>query len=156
MLTLIKLTSITLDNTLDIRLASNKIKKLINDILFLIKKQDDDIRALEEALRIKQTQFEACQRDYEMSIGPKVDERIKHEKMMWEQEQNYLIRRELNKLNEEKCKEIAKFQDELNVEKEKFLTERDKSKKLEKVRSFLIKYFKSYFDLLFYEGSRSS
>ncbi len=58
---------------------------------------------------------------------------MKHEKILWEQEQSYLIRKELAKLNEEKCKEIAKIQDELNQEREKNLNERDRAQKLEKV-----------------------
>lgn len=65
-------------------------------------------------------------------MGPRVDERIRNEKILWEQEQNFLIRRELSKLNEEKSKEIHKIQDELNAEKEKAISERDKCLRLEK------------------------
>jgi hypothetical protein len=53
--------------------------------------------------------------------------------MLWEQEQSYLIRKELAKLNEEKCREIAKIQEDFNQEREKNLNERDRVQKLEKV-----------------------
>ena len=62
-----------------------------------------------------------------------MEERIKHEKQIWEQDQNYVVRRELAKLNEEKTKEIAKIQEDLNNEREKYLMERDKIVRLEKV-----------------------
>lgn len=88
---------------------------------------------MEDAIKAKQAQFETFQREFEIAIGPKVEERIKHEKMMWEQDQSFLIRKELAKLNDEKCKEIAKIHDELNQEREKYLIERDRSSKLEKV-----------------------
>lgn len=87
---------------------------------------------MEEALKIKQSQFETFQREFEQAVGPRVDERIRNEKILWEQEQNFLIRRELSKLNEEKSKEIQKIQEELNNEKEKSLIERDKCVQLEK------------------------
>lgn len=87
---------------------------------------------MEEALKIKQSQFETFQREFEQAVGPRVDERIRNEKILWEQEQNFLIRRELSKLNEEKSKEIQKIQEELNTEKEKSLIERDKCVQLEK------------------------
>ena len=52
---------------------------------------------------------------------------------IWEQDQNYVMRRELAKLNEEKTKEIAKIQEDLSNEREKCLLERDKIVRLEKV-----------------------
>ena len=70
-----------------------------------------------------------------------MDERIRNEKILWEQEQNFLIRRELSKLNEEKSKEISKIQDELNAEKEKSMIERDKCVRLEQVRNLRRKTF---------------
>ena len=100
-------------------------------IFFLKQKQDEDIRNLEEALRLKSAQFEQFQREFEFAIGPKVEERIKYEKSIWEQEQNALIRRELAKLSEEKCKELAKLQEELNAEREKHNSDREKCIKLE-------------------------
>ncbi len=57
---------------------------------------------MEEALKLKQNQFETFQREFELAVGPRVDERIRNEKILWEQEQNFLIIRELSKLNEEK------------------------------------------------------
>ena len=96
-------------------------------------KQDEEIRNLEDALRIKQSQFETFQREFEIAIGPKVEDRIRNEKILWEQEQNNLIRRELAKLNEEKSKDIARVQDELTSEKDKFILEKEKCLKLEKV-----------------------
>ena len=99
-------------------------------------KQDDEIRALEEALRIKQMQFETFQREFEIAIGPKVEERIKYEKQLWEQEQGFQLRREITKSNEEKAKELAKLNEELNNEKEKCQSEREKTSKLEKVKIF--------------------
>ena len=95
---------------------------------------------LEEALKIKQTQFETFQREFEAAVGPRVDERIRNEKILWEQEQNFLIRRELSKLNEEKSKEITKIQDELNSEKEKSMVDRDKCLRLEKVQFYKFCY----------------
>lgn len=77
-------------------------------------------------------QFEQIQRDFELALGPKIEERIRNEKMLWEQEQNYLIRKEITKLNEERGKEIQKVQEELNSEKEKAMIERDKCLRLEK------------------------
>jgi len=93
---------------------------------------------MEEALKLKQNQFETFQREFEQAVGPRVDERIRNEKILWEQEQNFLIRRELSKLNEEKSKEISKIQDELNAEKEKSMIERDKCVRMEKVLKLLV------------------
>jgi len=93
---------------------------------------------MEEALKLKQNQFETFQREFEQAVGPRVDERIRNEKILWEQEQNFLIRRELSKLNEEKSKEISKIQDELNAEKEKSMIERDKCVRMEKVPKLLV------------------
>lgn len=95
-------------------------------------KQDDELKGLEEALKMKQLQFEQMQRDFEQQLGPKIDERIRNEKILWEQEQNFLIRKEICKLNEERGKEIAKIQEELNSEKEKSMVERDKCLRFEK------------------------
>lgn len=86
-------------------------------------------------MRIKQIQFETFQREFEIAIGPKVEERIKYEKQLWEQDQGFLLRREITKANEEKTKEIAKLSEELNNEKEKFQSEREKTSKLEKVNT---------------------
>ena len=86
---------------------------------------------MEEAIRLKSAQFEQFQREFELAIGPKVEERIKYEKGIWEQEQNALIRRELAKLSEEKGKELAKLHEELNAEKEKHNLDREKCIKLE-------------------------
>lgn len=105
---------------------------LIHDFKKTISKQDEEIRAMEEALKLKQNQFETFQREFDQAVGPRVDERIRNEKILWEQEQNFLIRRELSKLNEEKSKEISKIQDELNAEKEKSMIERDKCVRMEK------------------------
>jgi len=93
---------------------------------------------MEEALKLKQNQFETFQREFDQAVGPRVDERIRNEKILWEQEQNFLIRRELSKLNEEKSKEISKIQDELNAEKEKSMIERDKCVRMEKVLKLLV------------------
>lgn len=81
---------------------------------------------------MKQLQFEQMQRDFEQSLGPKIDERIRNEKMLWEQEQNFMIRKEICKLNEERGRELAKVQEDLNSEKEKFIIEHEKSLRLEK------------------------
>jgi hypothetical protein len=89
---------------------------------------------LEEALRQKHSQFEIFQREFEIGIAPKIEERIKNEKNLWEQEQNILIRKELAKLGEEKSREIEKLQQELNAAKEKIIFEKDHSTKLEKVK----------------------
>jgi hypothetical protein len=75
------------------------------------------------------------QRDFEYSIGPHIEDRIQKEKQAWEQEQNYLIRRELSKLSDEKNKEIAKVQEELLSERDKNLKDREKMIQLEKVRN---------------------
>ena len=75
---------------------------------------------------MKQLQFEQMQRDFEQSLGPRVDERIRNEKMLWEQEQNFLIRKEICKLNEERGKELGRAQEELSSEKEKFLHEHER------------------------------
>jgi hypothetical protein len=93
---------------------------------------------MEGALKLKQNQFETFQREFDQAVGPRVDERIRNEKILWEQEQNFLIRRELSKLNEEKSKEISKIQDELNAEKEKSMIERDKCVRMEKVPKLLV------------------
>ncbi len=81
---------------------------------------------------MKQYQFEQMQRDFEQALGPKIEERIRNEKMLWEQEQNYLIRKEISKLNEERGKELLKVQEELSSEKERAMIERDKCLRLEK------------------------
>jgi hypothetical protein len=97
------------------------------------KKQDEQMKSLEDELSIKQSQFECFQRELELAITPKIDERIKHEKLVWEQEQKYTLQKELVKLNEEKAKDIADIQKELTLEKEKSLKERENVTKLEKV-----------------------
>ena len=96
-------------------------------------KQDDELRGLQEALKMKQCQFEQMQREFEQALGPKIEERLRNEKMLWEQEQNFLIRKEICKLNEERGKEILKVQEELNAEKERSMIERDRCLRLEKV-----------------------
>lgn len=58
---------------------------------------------------------------------------MQKEKQAWEQEQNFLIRRELSKLSDDKNKEIAKVQEELIVERDKNIKEREKIIQLEKV-----------------------
>ncbi len=87
---------------------------------------------MQEALKMKQCQFEQMQREFEHALGPKIDERLRNEKMLWEQEQNFMIRKEICKLNEERGKELVKVQDELNAERERSLMERDKCIRLEK------------------------
>ena len=87
---------------------------------------------MEEALRQKHSQFEIFQREFEIGITPKIEERIKNEKVVWEQEQNALIRKELAKLGEEKSREIEKIQQELSATKEKVIIEKERSTKLEK------------------------
>ena len=77
--------------------------------------------------------MENMQRDFDYSIGPILDDRIQKEKNAWEQEQDYLIRRELSKLSEEKNKEIAKLQDDLLAERDKNLKDREKMLTIEKV-----------------------
>lgn len=84
-------------------------------------------------MRAKQIQIENMQRDFEYSIGPLLDERIQKEKNAWEQEQDYLIRRELSKLSDEKNKEITKLQEDLLVERDKNLKDREKMLNIEKV-----------------------
>ena len=76
--------------------------------------------------------MESMQRDFEYSIGPLLEDRIQKEKMAWEQEQNYLIRRELSKLSEEKNKEITKIQEDLLSERDKNLKDRERAISLEK------------------------
>ncbi|CAF0735884.1 unnamed protein product [Brachionus calyciflorus] len=104
----------------------------LNSHLIREKKQDDEIRNLQETLKSKQAQFDSYQREFELSIGPKFDERIKKEKFQWEQEQNFLIKRELSKVNEEKLREMTRIQDELTAEREKYIQEREKALKFEK------------------------
>ena len=89
-------------------------------------------------MRQKQSQFENFQKEFEISAAPKIEERIKLEKSKWEQEQNALIRKELNKMSEEKSKELEKQQLELNALKEKLIVEKERSTKFEKV-NFLFK-----------------
>ena len=125
-------------------------------IFICFQKQDQEIQILAEALRTKQIQFENIQRDFEYSIGPHIEDRIQKEKQAWEQEQNYLIRRELSKLSDEKNKEITKAQEELLSERDKNLKDREKMIQLEKLRNitktfrfslFIIKIKKDIEDL---------
>jgi hypothetical protein len=81
------------------------------------------------------------QREFEQALGPKIDERIRNEKILWEQEQNFLIRKEICKLNEERGKEFLKIQEELNAEREKSLIERDKCLRFEKVNIYLFWFY---------------
>lgn len=104
----------------------------------MLKKQDNDILVLQESVKQKQSQLDSFQREIEFSISSKLDEMIKKEKFQWEQEQNFIIKRELLKVNEERMKDIAKIQEELVIEKEKYIFEKDRANKLEKVILFLI------------------
>ncbi len=84
-------------------------------------------------IKFKSTQFELYQRELETAMNQKVDERIKNEKCLWEQEQSYLIRKEMSKLSEEKSKELAALLEELDSEREKLTCEKNRSVKLEQV-----------------------
>lgn len=104
----------------------------VHDLKITICKQDEELRNMDDALRQKQSQFELFQREFELNAAPKIEERIKHEKTIWEQEQNTLIRKELNKLGEEKSKELERQLHELNSIKDKLMLERERNAKLEK------------------------
>jgi len=83
-------------------------------------------------LRIKQIQCTDLQNELQYSLGPRFEEQILNEKHKWEQEQNFLIRRELSKLSEEKNKEITRIQEELLSERDKNIKERERIIQIEK------------------------
>ncbi len=66
----------------------------------------------------------------------KFEERIKNEKILWEQEQNFLIRKEISRINDDKSKEIFSIQEELNSEREKLAFEKNRCLKFEEVYLF--------------------
>ena len=103
--------------------------------MIFFKKQRDEIRNLEESLKHKQTEFHCFQRELELALTPKLDERLKHERQAWEQESKQAIQRELSKLAEEKSREIGQLQQELGQEKDKWLRERETVSRLEKVNN---------------------
>lgn len=82
---------------------------------------------------MKQNEFHCFQRELELALAPKLDERLKQERQSWEQENKLAIQRELAKLTEEKGREIAQLQQVLGQEKDKWLRERESVSKLEKV-----------------------
>ena len=84
-------------------------------------------------IKFKTSQFELFQRELETALNQKAEERIKNEKILWEQEQNFLIRKEISRINDEKSKEIVSIQEELNSEREKLAFEKNRSLKFEEV-----------------------
>lgn len=87
-------------------------------------------------MKLKQSQFECFQRELELALTPKLEERIKHEKLVWEQESKHAIQRELARFSEEKMREMGQIQLDLGQEREKLTRERETVAKLEKVRPF--------------------
>lgn len=83
---------------------------------------------------MKQNEFHCFQRELELALAPKLEERLKHERHAWEQENKHVVQRELAKLGEEKSREIGQLQQELSQEKEKWLREREAVSRLEKVK----------------------
>jgi hypothetical protein len=84
-------------------------------------------------VKLKQIQIDDLKREIDYTLSSRIEERIQKEKQTWDQEQNYLIRRELGKLNEEKNKEINKIQGELLEEREKNFKLHERNMQLEKV-----------------------
>lgn len=117
--------------------------KNIDLSMIFFQKQRDEIRNLEESLKHKQTEFHCFQRELELALTPKLDERLKHERQAWEQESKQAIQRELSKLAEEKSREIGQLQQELGQEKDKWLRERETVSRLEKVNISMIKFKKN-------------
>ena len=97
------------------------------------KKQNDQINSLEEQVKFKTCEFDLYRKELEAAFSHKVDEKIRSEKALWEQEQNIIIRREIEKINDERLKDMANIQEELNKEKEKLSIEKNRSNRLEEV-----------------------
>lgn len=83
-------------------------------------------------MKLKEEQFERFQRELELALTPKLEERIKQEKMVLEQK-NAEIKHELNRLNEERLSEIEHLQMLLVQEKEKVAIGKEIVLKQEKV-----------------------
>jgi hypothetical protein len=83
-------------------------------------------------VKLKEEQFERFQRELELALTPKLEERIKQEKMVLEQK-NTEIKHELNRLNEERLSEIEHLQMLLVQEKEKVAIGKEIVLKQEKV-----------------------
>ena len=73
------------------------------------------------------------QHQLQYSFGQHLEEQLMKEKQNWEQEQNYLIRRELSKLSEEKNKDLTRLQEEILSERDKNIKERERVLAVEKV-----------------------
>ena len=91
---------------------------------------------------MRQGQFECFQRELELVITPKIEEKIKQEKQIWEQEQKCVMQKELVKLREEKARELVEVQKQLSLEKEKAAREWENVAKLEIVL-FVVALFDS-------------
>lgn len=83
-------------------------------------------------MKLKEEQFERFQRELELALTPKLEERIKQEKLILEQK-NAEIKHELNRLNEERLSEIEHLQMLLVQEKEKVAIGKEIVLKQEKV-----------------------